>query len=117
MKHNDKLYIVTRGDISPAQRAVQSCHALATFCTEHHSVFAEWRSISDTLVLLEVGSESELENLLLRVSESKANVSSFREPDMGSELLLLRLIAGPDNSYEIFHWPCNFNERAQVFII
>lgn len=81
-----KLYLVTRSDLAFEVRAVQLCHALREFGARHPEADKEWYEKSNTLVLLEVGNEAELEKLLHRASKTGARAAEFREPDLGNAL-------------------------------
>lgn len=48
-----KLYLVTRSDLTPGQRASQLCHALREVAAVFPALDKEWYEKSNTLVLLE----------------------------------------------------------------
>lgn len=79
----NKLYIVVRSDISPAQQAVQAIHAAATHAAIHTEV-AEW-----PLALLSVPSLNALNkfdaNLNYHARTLFCEASAFVEPDIGYE--------------------------------
>lgn len=87
------MYVVTRRDLSPGQQAVQSCHALQEFNVEHPSIVKEWHENSNTLALLSVAGERELEGLAQRAESKWVAVSRFREPDRDNELTAI--VLGP----------------------
>lgn len=79
----NKLYVLVRGDLSPAQQAVQACHALAEFMLEYkHN--PPWHN--ETLVLLKVRDKDVLGEWLIKLCDSEATISSFCEPDLNGEL-------------------------------
>lgn len=47
-----KLYLVVRANLSAGQQAVQACHALQQFNTDHPALAHSWTSSSNTLALL-----------------------------------------------------------------
>lgn len=47
-----KFYVVVRDDLSVAQQAVQSAHAVADFAREHPDEFLDWNTDNNTIVLL-----------------------------------------------------------------
>jgi hypothetical protein len=55
-----KLYLVTREDLSPAQQAVQAAHALTEYLMHHKEGASDWHSTSNTLALLSVPTEESL---------------------------------------------------------
>jgi hypothetical protein len=79
----DKLYVVTRLDLTPAQQAVQACHALANFCAGHTEEFFRWHLGSNTLVLLSVPNEEALIRLTSEAAYEGFRYTRFQEPDLG----------------------------------
>ena len=77
----NKLYIVTRKDLSKSQQAVQAGHALAEFILNRNT---EWDN--GTLVYLQVSDENELKRLLLSLESSNIDYVKFREPDRDNEI-------------------------------
>lgn len=86
MPQHDKLYLVVRKDLSPAQQAVQAAHGLAEFSALHWEIFSSWRADSSTLALLEVANEEELQALLVQATYRGVEAAEFREPDLGGEI-------------------------------
>jgi peptidyl-tRNA hydrolase len=80
MRMAKKLYIVVRSDLSIVQQAVQACHATRDFTISFPEEGA------DTLVLVNVPNEPELEHVRLRLRRAGIRHSAFREPDLGDAL-------------------------------
>lgn len=87
---SQKLYVITRADLSKSQQAVQAGHALAEFCLKG-SVELHWNGRemernplweNGTLVYLKVKNLDELQKLYGKIEKSFA----FHEPDMNNEL-------------------------------
>ena len=89
-----KLYVITRRDLSPGQQAVQSCHALQEFNLDHPGITKDWHASSNTLALLSVGGELDLEALAQSAEAKWIAVSRFREPDRNNELTAI--VLGPE---------------------
>lgn len=87
----DKLLLVTRADLSPAQQAVQAIHALRQFVAEHPEVDREWFETSNTIALLEVANEQALGVLMKKARDRDVPVAAFREPDRANELTAIAL--------------------------
>ena len=79
-----KLYLVTRADLPPAARAVQLCHALREFTARFPDEDRQWYEKSNVLVLLEVASESALNDLALQAEACGVAAAAFREPDLAN---------------------------------
>ncbi len=90
----DKLYLITRRDISPGYQAVQSCHAMRQFTEEHPEIDKEWFLRSNYLCLLSVKNEDELYDLVGRAKDQGIKVSIFREPDIGNEITAIAIEPG-----------------------
>ncbi len=94
MQSTDKLYLVTRKDISPGYQAVQSCHALRQFTEEHPEIDKQWFQASNYLCLLSVKNEEELYSLVCRAKDLDVKVSVFREPDIDNQITAIALEPG-----------------------
>lgn len=86
----DKLYLVTRSDLSPGQQAVQAAHALQAFNVEWPQEARAWHDGSNTLALLVVPDEATLTRLLHR-ARRRGPVSEFHEPDRADELTAIAI--------------------------
>jgi peptidyl-tRNA hydrolase len=91
VKDGDKLYLVTRSDLSPGQRAVQAAHAIPEFAIQHPELYRAWHQGSNTLAILEVPDEGSLKKLLERAEWRGHPYAEFREPDRGDELTAVAL--------------------------
>ena len=81
-----KLYLVTREDLPPAQQAVQAAHALTEYLVQHREGASSWYSTSNTLALLSVPTEDSLSLLADKARRKGFMISEFREPDRFKEL-------------------------------
>ena len=79
-----KLFVLTRRDLSPEQRSVQSGHALAEFLLRYKT---HWDN--GTLIYLGVKNEDELKRWMFKLDNSNIRYSVFREPDIGNEITSL----------------------------
>jgi hypothetical protein len=87
----DKLFLVTRADLSDAQQAVQAAHALREFVAVHPEVDRAWYTTSNTLAFLAVPDEEALGVLLERAAERGHPVAAFHEPDRDNEMTAIAL--------------------------
>ncbi len=76
-----RLYIISRADMSPGQQAVQGDHALTEFIFDHMAVAAAWRRESNTIARLEARDEKHLLALYEAAAWKRVPVSLFREPE------------------------------------
>jgi len=74
-----KLYVLTRKDMSPEQRAVQAGHAIADFCISKNELI-DWTN--GTLVYLEVDNAIELECWKMRLDKVMSLNNLFFDPDL-----------------------------------
>lgn len=77
-----KMYVMVRGDLTPAQQAVQGGHGLAQILL--HGDADGWDN--GTLVYLKVKSEACLTNLAARLAFEGLRYEMWMEPDMENEL-------------------------------
>ena len=82
----DKLYVVTRQDLSPGAQAVQSMHAARQYGHDHPEIESEWFEKSNHLCMLSVSDETELRNLVEKAARKGVTFSTFSEPDMNNSL-------------------------------
>lgn len=76
------VYVVTRNDLTPAQKAVQSCHASIEVAREYIKPNQEHPS----LVLCLVKNEAKLKNVISELYEKNIKIKTFREPDMDDQI-------------------------------
>lgn len=106
----EKLFLVTREDLSWDQQAVQAAHALREFVREHPEVDRCWYETSNTLVLLVVQDEWALERLVEQAQWKGVPFAGFREPDRQNELTAVAL--GPSGSRLCQRLPLAFAHGA-----
>jgi peptidyl-tRNA hydrolase len=82
----EKLYVVVRRDLSPGQQLSQAIHAADAFAVAHPQTKHDWMKQSNTLAVLSVDNEAQLEWLERRAFEKNVNFASFREPDLNHSL-------------------------------
>lgn len=98
IKMGDKLYLVTRRDISPGYQGVQSIHAMRQFTADHPDVDAEWFTASNYLAWLSTENEIELMRLIIQANDIGLKWSAFREPDVGGQITAIAIEAGPSTA-------------------
>lgn len=82
----NKLYVITRDDLSLAQQAVQSAHAAVDFVINYPKESREWHDTSNYLIVLSVSNEEELEKLYNRAIKHGLCALAFREPDINNQI-------------------------------
>lgn len=92
----NRLRLVTRADLAPGPRAVQSIHALREWTEAHPDLDREWYETSNVIALLEVPDESRLRALLERARERGIPSAAFTEPDLDDQLTAIVLAPGRD---------------------
>lgn len=78
-----KLFVVTRRDLTPSQRAVQAGHALAEYMLDSPS----WKN--STLIYLGVKGLNQLENLKRKLEYAEIKHYPFYEPDLDNQITAL----------------------------
>lgn len=78
---HEYVYVIVRNDLSPAQRAVQSCHAIIE-TTRNFNMSGEHPSV----IICEVKSEHKLREIATELSGKNIKYSAFHEPDIGGQL-------------------------------
>lgn len=88
---SNRLRIIVRADLSPAQQAVQGIHAAQTFASTHPATFDDWYKSSNTLAFLVVSNEYELVRLLSLAEDRGIRSACFREPDIDNQMTAIAL--------------------------
>lgn len=91
IKKGDKLYVVTRRDISPGYQGVQSQHAIRQFTADHPERDAEWFTGSNFLAWLSVADEVELMRLVVQAQDLGLRWSAWREEDVGGAITAIAI--------------------------
>jgi len=85
MKWNQKIYLVTRRDLSPGSQAVQAVHALREFIHLHPKIERKWYKKSNHVCFLSVENERALVRLSDEATMKGIKWASFQEPDLNDQ--------------------------------
>jgi hypothetical protein len=105
MPPNEKLYVVTRGDLSPGAKIAQSVHGFREFIKVHPDVEQEWYQASNYVACLEVDDERALKSLREQAACAGVRFAEFQEPDFGDALTALVLEPGNASRKLVKHLP------------
>lgn len=94
IKKGEFVTTITRNDLEPGYKLVQSVHALADFAIKYQHEFVEWQSRSNYLCCLEA-SQLRMEILLSKLDLLKIKYSVFLEPDIGDQMTAIAIEAIP----------------------
>lgn len=95
----DRIYILARRDLSYAQRAVQSCHALAELMRKHGDdpSVREWADKHKTLVIMGVRDLAELLRWEQKLRDARTAYEAFTEADLGNEKTAIAIHPAADS--------------------
>ena len=83
---SQKLYVLTRNDLSPGQQAAQLLHAQREFTEQYPEEDRKWYRESNTIVLLAAKDENHLRRLVEKAGRLNINLAAFYEPDLNNAL-------------------------------
>jgi len=86
MKKGDKLYLITRADLSPGRQAVMMAHALREFTQNYPEIDRDWYTTSNYIAALAVPDVNDLTSLFETANSLNLAVAPFYEPDFNDEL-------------------------------
>ena len=90
----DKLYIITRNDISPGYQAAQAIHGAIEFVLTYPELTKNWHDISNYIVVLGLNNKYELFNLYNKAINKDIKCVKFIEPDLNDEITSIVLEPG-----------------------
>lgn len=91
------VYVIVRNDLSYAQKAVQSCHAIIE-STKTFGMSGDHPSV----IICVVKSEQKLKKVAEEISKQNIKFSSFFEPDIGNQMTAIATEALPETKRYIF---------------
>ena len=101
--NENKLYVVTRRDLSPGYQIVQSCHAVESFARAFPWEVDFHLKVGDTMVCLAARNESDLFELFVIMKATGASTIAFWEPDINEYTAFA--VAPSDYHYMLGHLP------------
>ena len=110
----DKLYVVSRRDITAGYQSVQAQHALAEFIFEHPEIAREWHKNSNYLGFLSAADERELNRLIEMALLHNLKISVFREPDIGNEITAIAIQPGETSKKLVRNLPLGLKEFKNI---
>lgn len=108
----ERLYVITRRDLSPGYQATQATHAALTFAIEHPALTRRWHDDSNYLVVLAAADESELITYLDRAASRGLKTTVFREPDLNDEVTAIVIEPGEEARRLCANLPLALREMA-----
>lgn len=95
MQRYEKLYIITRQDLTPGLQAAQVAHAAFQFAYEHRPIAQSWQQESNFLIILSVPDEKALRKMGEIAENENLPVTWFTEPDMEDQLTAIAIAPSP----------------------
>lgn len=95
--HEDKIYLVTHGNLSAGYQTAQTAHVIAEFMLHHPEAAQKWHSISNSIIVLEAKDARTLSEIQEKAKARNFIVHEFREPDLGDEITALAFEPHPGN--------------------
>jgi len=88
----NRIYTLTRTDISAGQQAVQAGHSLAQYIIDWNPhITKDWANGS--IINLGLGSEKSLKRWIKKIEKYRLKYSIFREPDMNNEITSIAVLS------------------------
>jgi peptidyl-tRNA hydrolase len=91
---DDRLYIVTRADLSVGLASAQAVHAAFLFAKDRPKLFDPWMQDSQWLVLVTVPDEAALLSLCAKAATEMLDHVVWREPDLAGAVTAISLAPG-----------------------
>lgn len=91
----EKLYIITRRDLTPGLQCAQVAHAAFQFAYEHRPLAAQWLQESNFVVILSVENEIALTEFGKHIESHHIPVTWFTEPDIEDQVTAIALAPSP----------------------
>lgn len=108
----ERLYVVTRSDLTPGAQGTQSQHAVSEYAVRHPDRHREWHTTGQNLIWLAVRDLDALEELLsLLEDECRIECAAFFEPDFGDQLTAFAV--GGEAARRLSSLPCALREQSR----
>lgn len=108
---NPKLVVITRSDLTPGQKAVQSTHAAINFIFEHPDRAGPWFTNSNYLAQLETQNEYKLLQLVEQCEIKKLKYTVFREPDLNNSITAIAIEPSESTQKLVSNLPLLFKNK------
>ena len=101
-----RMYVLVLRHLSPIQKGIQAAHAITEYANAHGCLqqYKEWSRVDKTIVLLDVPSTDDFEDLMNSFMELGINFAVFEEEDMNNTTTALCFIAD-DRVYDRKKYP------------
>lgn len=91
---DQKIYLITRADLSTGAQLAQTAHVIADFTAQHPTEADTWRTTSNSLIVVAAPTEQTLYNVISKAHLRHVPTTIFREPDYGNEITAVALAPG-----------------------
>jgi peptidyl-tRNA hydrolase len=83
----NRLYVITRNDISDGKQMAQACHAVAEYYKRHNVRAIIWNN--EYLICLQTNN---LKNIIKQLKEINHPYAYFKEPDLNNQITSISFI-------------------------
>ena len=103
---DDKLYLVTHSNLSAGYQTAQVAHAIADFLQTNPSIANKWRSVSNSIIVLETEDSQSLSELQEKALKCNIITTEFREPDLSDEITAVAFAPSESTRKLLSNLPC-----------
>lgn len=92
---NYRMYCLVLRQLSPIQKGVQSAHSIVEYADRYGytAEYVTWSRVNKTIIMLDGGVLSELEEIISQLDENEVKYAVFREEDLGNIVTSISIIA------------------------
>ena len=90
-----RMYCLVLRQLSPIQKGVQSAHSIVEYADKYGNTveYLTWSRINKTIIMLDGGILSELEEIISQLDENGVRYAVFREEDLGNIITSISIVA------------------------
>ena len=90
-----RMYCLVLRQLSSIQKGVQSAHSIVEYADKYNDTveYLTWSRVNKTIIMLDGGVLSELEEIISQLDENEIKYAVFREEDLGNIVTSVSILA------------------------